>query len=163
MKIELSRDWNEFLSALISRNVKFVLIGGHAVAVHGEPRLTEDLDVFAEPSPENAEKLRAALVDFGFGAAAPSAEELAQPGKVWMLGRKPQRIDVLTQISGVTFERAWESKVEIKLPAGSLFVIGKDALIANKRASAREKDLRDVALLTQDGEPRPKRKPKRKR
>jgi len=82
VKIELNRSFREFLSALISRHVRFVLIGGHAVAGHGEPRLTEDLDVFVEPTIENARRLREALCDFGFGSAAPSAEELATPDKV---------------------------------------------------------------------------------
>ena len=162
MRVELSRDWNEFLSALISRSVKFVLVGGHAVAAHGEPRLTEDLDVFVEPSAGNAEALRAALVDFGFGAAAPAASELATPGKVWMLDRKPQRIDILTQISGVTFEEACKGRVELQFAKRPLFVIGRVELIRNKRASGRDKDLRDVALLEAAPAPR-KRKPKRKR
>ena len=88
MKIELNRDWTEFLSALISRRVRFLLIGGHAVAGHGEPRLTEDLDVFVEPTLPNARRLRDALVDFGFGSVAPSAEDLAEADKVFMLGRE---------------------------------------------------------------------------
>jgi hypothetical protein len=88
VKIELNRDWSEFLSALISRRVRFLLIGGHAVAGHGEPRLTEDLDVFVAPTLANARRLRDALCDFGFAAAAPSAEDLACPDKVFMLGRK---------------------------------------------------------------------------
>lgn len=74
MKIELNRDWSEFLSALISRRVRFLLIGAHAVAGHGEPRLTEDLDVFVAPTLENAQRLRDALCDFGFGAAAHGGE-----------------------------------------------------------------------------------------
>ena len=74
MKIELNRDWSEFLCALIGRRVRFVLIGGHAVAGHGEPRFTEDLDVFVEPTLANARRLRAALADFGFGEShRPSA------------------------------------------------------------------------------------------
>ena len=72
MKIELSRDWTEFLSALISHRVRFVLVGGHAVSGHAEPRLTEDLDVFVERTPTNARRLRQALVDFGFGKVAPA-------------------------------------------------------------------------------------------
>ena len=76
MRIELGRDWSEFLKALISHRVKFLLIGGHAVAAHAEPRLTEDLDVFVEATDQNGERLRAALVDFGFGAIAPPAAEL---------------------------------------------------------------------------------------
>ena len=147
MKIELNRDWTEFLCALIARRVRFVLVGGHAVAGHGEPRLTEDLDVFVEPSLENARRLREALVDFGFAAVAPSARELAARDRIFMLGRKPWRIDILTGIDGVTFPQAWASRVKAEFVASPLFVIGRDALIANKRAAARDKDLLDVSLL----------------
>ena len=112
MKIELNRDWSEFLSALISRRVRFVLIGGHAVAGHAEARLTEDLDVFVAPSRANAARLREALVDFGFAGAAPPVEVLAQPKKVLMLGRKPWRIDILTGIDGVTFPEACDAEAD---------------------------------------------------
>jgi hypothetical protein len=147
VRIELSRDWTEFLSVLIARRVRFLLVGGHAVAGHGEPRLTEDLDVFVEPTVANAKRLREALEDFGFGAVAPSVEELSTVDKIFMLGRKPWRIDILTGIDGVTFREAWATKVEAKFAVKPLFVIGRDALIANKRASARDKDLLDIALL----------------
>ena len=147
MKIELSRDWTEFLSALIARRVRFLLVGGHAVAGHGEPRLTEDLDVFVEPTAANARRLREALVDFGFGKVAPAVEELATPDKIFMLGRKPWRIDILTGIDGVTFRECWASKVQADFPTEPLYVIGRAALLANKRASGRDKDLLDVALL----------------
>jgi hypothetical protein len=164
VKIELSRDWTEFLSALIARRVRFVLVGGHAVAGHGEPRLTEDLDVFAEPSAANARRLRGALVDFGFGAVAPSAAELAVPDKIFMLGRKPWRIDILTGIDGVTFDEAWTTKVEAEFATRPLYVIGREALIANKRAAARDKDLLDVALLERGSSPgRGKKRRARKR
>ena len=147
MSIELNRDWTEFLSLLISRRVRFVLVGGHAVAAHGEPRLTEDLDVFVEPRLANATRLRDALSAFGFGTDLPPARELAIPGKIWMLGRKPWRIDVLTKIDGVTFRQAWRGRVRVDFGPGSLSVIGRKDLIANKRASGRDKDLRDVAIL----------------
>jgi hypothetical protein len=147
VKIDLNRDWTEFLCAMISRRVRFVLVGGHAVAGHGEPRLTEDLDVFVEPTLPNARRLRKALADFGFDALAPPAEELAKPGRIFMLGRKPWRVDVLTSIDGVTFREAWASRVEAEFVASPLYVIGRDALIANKRAAARDKDMLDVALL----------------
>ncbi len=157
MKIELNHDWSEFLRALIARGVKFVLVGGHAVAGHGEPRLTEDLDVFVEPSLENARRLREALVDFGFGDVAPPAVDLAEADRIFMLGRKPWRIDILTGIDGVTFAEAWASRVEADFAAPPLFVIGRDALIANKRAAGRDKDWLDVALLQRHGPVRPKR------
>lgn len=147
VKIELNRDWSEFLSALISRRVRFLLIGGHAVAGHSEARLTEDLDVLVEPEIHNAERLRQALIDFGFEAAAPAATELAMPNKVFMLGRKPWRIDVLTTIAGVTFEEAWGGRVAAEFEGGELWVIGREELIKNKRAAGREQDLRDVAML----------------
>jgi hypothetical protein len=117
VKIDLNRDWNEFLCALIAHRVRFVMIGGHAVAAYGEPRLTEDLDVFVEPALVNARRLRAALVDFGFGAAAPSVELLAERDKVFMLGRKPWRVDILTGIDGVTFREAWKGRVEAEFEA----------------------------------------------
>ena len=147
MKIDLNRDWSEFLCALIAHRVRFVMIGGHAVAAHGEPRLTEDLDVFVEPTPANARRLRAALGDFGFGAAAPSLTLLAARDKVFMLGRKPWRIDILTGIDGVSFREAWAGRVEAEFMASPLFVIGRRALIKNKRAAGRAKDLLDVAQL----------------
>jgi len=147
VKIELNRDWSEFLCALIGRRVRFVLIGGHAVAGHGEPRFTEDLDVFVEPTLANARRLRAALVDFGFGEGLPSAKDLAAEDKVFMVGRKPNRIDILTGIDGVSFADVWASRVEAKFEASPLFVIGREALLLNKRASGRRKDLLDIAML----------------
>lgn len=147
MRIELNHDWTEFLSALIARRVRFMLIGGHAVAGHGEPRLTEDLDVLVDATLANARRLRDALIDFGFGAVAPAAEDLAKPDKVFMLGRKPWRIDILTGIDGVTFAQAWAGRVEAVFVAKPLFVIGREALLKNKRAAGRAKDLADIALL----------------
>jgi hypothetical protein len=163
VKIDLNRDWNEFLCALIARRVRFLLVGGHAVAGHGEPRLTEDLDVFVEPTLANARRLREALADFGFAAVAPSAEELATPDRIFMLGRKPWRIDILTGIDGVTFREAWAGRVRAEFIAAPLYVIGRDALIANKRAAARDKDLLDVALLERHRVGRAGRRTRRKK
>jgi hypothetical protein len=145
--LSLNDDWNEFLRALTSRGTRFLLIGGHALAVHAEPRFTEDLDVFVQPSLSNAKRVHAALVDFGFGSVIPNASEFAKPGLVWMLGRKPRRIDILTGISGVTFSEAERGSVAITLAGILVPVIGRAALIRNKLASARPKDLADVAML----------------
>ena len=163
MKIQLNPDWTEFLSLLISKRVRFVLVGGHAVAAHGEPRLTEDLDVFVGPTLANATRLREALLAFGFGNDVPTAKELAMPGKILMLGRKPWRIDVLTKIDGVTFASAWHGRVEAEFSPAPLFIIGRKDLIANKRASGRDKDLRDVAMLQALSSPRPRRTAPRRR
>ncbi len=145
--LHLNDDWNEFLRVLTSTGTRYLLIGGHALAVHAEPRFTEDLDVFVQPSLPNARRLRAALVEFGFGSVMPEAAELAKPNLVWMLGRKPRRIDILTGISGVTFNEAERGSVDVKVGETRVLVIGRAALIRNKRASARPKDLADVAIL----------------
>lgn len=94
--LRLNDDWSEFLLALISTGTRFLLIGGHAIAVHAEPRFTEDLDVFVKPDRKNAARLRAALDEFGFGDLAPAVGDLVRANRVWMLGRKPRRIDILT-------------------------------------------------------------------
>lgn len=156
MKVELGRDWFEFLSLLISHRVRFVLIGGHAVAAHGEPRLTEDLDVLVGPGLANARRLRAALVEFGFDDSLPPAKELARPGKIWMLGRKPWRIDILNRIDGVGFARVWKGRVPLEFEAGPLAVIGLDELILNKKAAGRPQDVADVARL-RTGRRRPRK------
>lgn len=132
---DLNEDWREFLSLLIAHRVRFVLVGGHALAAHARPRHTEDLDVFVEPTRANAARLRAALVDFGFGSVAPSVAELAERDRVFMLGRKPLRIDVLTGIDGVGFRAAWAGRITTELSAGPVPVIGREALIANKLAA----------------------------
>jgi hypothetical protein len=143
----LHDDWHEFLATLLSRNIRFVLIGGHAVAVHAEARFTEDLDVLVDPAPTNARKLHAALVDFGFGSMVPDPDELTERDQVWMLGRKPYRIDVLTSVSGVSFARAWKNRVIVEIAGLDVPVIGRAELIANKRAAGRDKDRFDLAML----------------
>ncbi|MDQ3037909.1 MAG: hypothetical protein M3Y87_36275 [Myxococcota bacterium] len=142
----LPPDWREFFESLLAHEVRFVTIGALAVAVHAEPRFSEDLDVLVEPSVDNAARLRAALVSFGF-TAPPDAEVLAHPDHMLMIGRKPLRIDVLKSISGVTFEEAWRGRVEVEIDGLLLPVIGREELVRNKRAAGRNKDLRDVALL----------------
>lgn len=143
----IPRDWKEFLSALLSENTKFLLIGAHALAYHVEARLTEDLDVFVEPTPENAERVLRALERFGFGGSIADKGELAVPDRVFMLGVKPWRIDILTGIDGVSFDQAWQGREQVDFHGITLYVIGRAELLANKRASGRKKDLVDVALL----------------
>lgn len=135
MKIELNRDWSGFLSALIARRVKFVLVGGHAASL------------------ANARRLRDALIDFGFGVVAPSVEELAAADKIFMLGRKPWRIDVLTGIDGVTFAEAWASRVEADFVVKPLFVIGRNAHQEQGRCCTSEGPLGRRRALT-DGRAR---------
>jgi hypothetical protein len=145
----IHRDWQEFLNALLSENTRFLLIGAHALAFHVEARVTEDLDVFVEPTVENGARILRALERFGFGGLVSKADEFAVVDRVFMLGAKPWRIDILTGIDGVTFDEAWASRQRVNFHGIELDCIGRDALIKNKRAAGRKKDLVDVALLEQ--------------
>ena len=144
-------DWREFLRLLHSQNTRFLLIGAHALAFHAEARLTEDLDVFVEPTVENAIALRAALEHFGFANAA-TVEELATPDRVFMLGVKPWRIDILTGIDGVTFAEAWATRERVSFHGIELDIISRAMLIQNKRAAGRKKDRVDLLLLEDEPE-----------
>jgi hypothetical protein len=159
VKIELNRDWTDFLSALISNRVRFVLVGGHAVAGHGEPRPTEDLDVFVEQSPVNARKLRRALVELGFGNVAPTASELARPHKVFMLDHKPWRIDILTSIDGVSFAQAWKSRVEAEFKSAPVRDWSRDVDQEQARGGTRSRSSRcRVARAARKATPKSKTK-----
>lgn len=145
--VTIPPDWKEFLEALRLQSTRFLLIGGHALAYHAEARLTEDLDVFVEPTAENAERVWRALREFGFSETTAAPSMFAVPNKVFMIGRKPWRIDILTGIDGVTFADAWATKIRVDFHGVEVFVIGREALLTNKRASGRKKDLLDVELL----------------
>jgi hypothetical protein len=114
------------------------------VAFHGQPRFTKDIDVFVEASPENAERLLAALSDFGFGSVGLDVSDFSTPGKIVQLGVAPNRVDLLTTIDGVTFDEAWTGKVAGHYGRQAVYYIGRAELIRNKRASGRPQDLLDL-------------------
>jgi len=143
----LPDDFREFLRLLVEHEVEFMVIGGHAVSHHGYPRFTHDVDVVVEPSRENAERLIAALDDFGFGALDLTAAEFTRDTTV-VLGRAPHEIDIMTFVKGVELKSAWDRRSYGSLDGVSVPFIGKDDLIANKRAVGRPEDLADVARLT---------------
>jgi len=143
-------DWAEVLGALADSGSRFLVVGAHAMAVHGVPRGTQDLDVWIDPARPNAERVWLGLAAFG----APlqdlgiSREDLSRPGYVIQLGLPPNRIDLLTSISGVPdFETAWAERVEHVLAGRKVPFIGRAALIRNKRGSGRRKDLADLEAL----------------
>jgi predicted nucleotidyltransferase len=146
--MELPRDWKEFLSLLVEHRVRFLLVGGHALAAHGFPRFTGDLDVWVEPGRQNAERVMKALIAFGFGGVRGLSDvDFASPGTVVALGNPPMRIDLLTSISGVTFKVAWRRRKRAEVSGLRLAILGLEDLIANKRAAGRPKDLADVETL----------------
>lgn len=156
--MDVPRDWSEFISLLLRHRVKFLLIGAHALAVHGRPRATLDLDVFVEPSVANARLVGAALADFGFAASAEQWRHLAEPDRMMRLGREPLRIDILNQISGVRFATAWKNRVRGTFAGHRVSVLSLRDYRRNKRASGRPKDLLDLALLDEAGRPRARRR-----
>lgn len=145
--MDLHEDWKEFLRLLNSHEVEYLIIGAHALAFHGSPRLTGDLDFFVGPSEENVTRLYRALEDFGFGSVLPPAESLLFERKVLMLGRPPYRIDILNDITGVPFEQAWMNRVLGEVEGIPVPFIARDDLVANKRASGRAKDVADLEAL----------------
>jgi hypothetical protein len=143
----LQADLREFIALLSSHEVEYVVVGGHAVAFHGHPRFTGDMDFLVRPTPENARRVLAVLDDFGFGTIGVSEGDLTTPGRVVQLGHPPNRIDILTSISGVDFDAAWASRIETEMAGQRVRMIGWSELLQNKRASGRQQDLVDVAKL----------------
>jgi hypothetical protein len=143
-------DFEELFECLTARNVRFVVVGGHALAYHGRPRYTKDLDVFVEPTAENAERLLAALEDFGFGGLGLTMSDFDKPGRIVQLGVAPNRIDLLTAIDGVSFDQAWQGRVAGRFGTESVPFLGRRELLANKRAVGRLQDLADIELLESD-------------
>ncbi len=137
----LSKDWREFLELLNSRGVDYVIVGAHSLALHGRPRYTGDLDILVRSPPENARTLVDILNEFGFGQSGFEEPDFVKREQLIQLGGVPTRIDLLTSISGVSIEEA-------ELDGIPVFVLGKEALIQNKRAVGRAQDLADLDTLT---------------
>lgn len=143
----MNPDFFDMLSALSGEGAEYLLVGAHALAAHGLPRATGDIDIWIRPSPENAERVWRALV--GFGAAIPgaSAADLEHPGWVFQLGVVPRRIDLMTSIDGVEFDDAWPNRLVVMLGTQPVPILGRLELIRNKRAVGRPQDLADAARL----------------
>jgi len=145
--MEISKDFEEFLQLLNEHKVRYLVIGGYAVAIHARPRFTNDLDVFVDTERPNAESVLAALKDFGFGDVGIMLDDLTNVDQVIQLGFPPFRIDLLTSITGVSFPEAWERRVTAKYGKQAVFFISKQDLITNKKGMGRKRDLEDVDEL----------------
>ena len=143
----MNRDFAEMLSALSAAGAEYLIVGAHAVAAHGHPRATGDLDIWVRPTSDNAARVWSALQGFGAPLFDVTREDLARPGVVFQIGVPPCRIDILTEITGVTFDEAWPERLVADVEGRPLPFIGRSALLANKRAAARPKDLGDLAAL----------------
>jgi hypothetical protein len=143
----LSKDWREFLELLNSRGVDYVIVGAQSLAFHGRPRYTGALNIFVRPTPENARLLVDLLKQFGFAHSGFKETDFIEPEQMIQLGRAPNRIDLLSSISGVSTDEAFASRVSAELDGIPVFILGKDALIQNKRAVGRPQDLADLDIL----------------
>ncbi len=145
----MNEDFRDLLRALLEADARFLVVGAHAMAVHGVPRATGDLDVWVAAEPENADRVMQALSRFGAPLASigVTRADFARENQVIQIGLPPRRIDLLTSISGVGFEDAWASRVAHEIEGLSVPFLGRDALVRNKRASGRAKDRADLEAL----------------
>lgn len=129
-----NQDFKDMLFALSEANAEFLLVGAYALAVHGHPRATGDLDIWVRADSKNAPRVFQSLAAFGAPLDDLTIEDLSKPGVVFQIGVEPSRIDILTAISGVDFNRAWDRRVSIEMDGVCINVLGREDLIVNKRA-----------------------------
>ncbi|HET7711096.1 MAG TPA: nucleotidyltransferase [Thermoanaerobaculia bacterium] len=143
----MNRHFEEILSALSAAGVEYLIIGAHAVAVHGYPRATKDLDIWVRPDPGNARRVWEALVAFGAPLHDVNADDFATADTIYQLGVDPIRIDLITSTEGLSFEEAWKRRVSAEIDGMRYPVIGREDLIRTKRAVGRPQDLVDADRL----------------
>ena len=148
--MELDKDFNEFVELFLEHNVRFLIVGDYALAAHGLPRATGDLDAWVWINPENAQNIMRALNAFGFQNLSLTESDFSKEDSIIQLGYPPFRIDILTSIDGVAFDQAWEKKVVVELNGMNVPFIGRDDLITNKKAAGRPQDIADVSRLTSE-------------
>lgn len=143
----IAPDFREFAACANARDVRYLIVGGYAVAYHGHPRYTKDLDVWIDRTEGNVRRLLLALDDFGFGSLDLTAKDFLEPDRIVQLGYPPVRIDLLTSLQGVEFDESWEGRELLDLDDVTIPFIGLEALRANKRAIGRHQDLADLEEL----------------
>ncbi len=143
----LPKDLKEFIVLLNSNRVEYVVVGAFALAFHGRPRYTGDLDLLVRPSRENAERMEKVVTAFQFASLGLTASDFAESDHIVQLGQPPNRIDLITSLTGVDFDEVWATRVPSALEGLPVAFISKECLIRNKKAAARPQDLADVAAL----------------
>ena len=145
MRVE--KDFEEFVELLNAHNVEYLIVGAYAVSFHAVPRNTGDIDIFVKPDKENARNLLRVLRDFGFGSLEITEDDVLNPDCVIQLGYEPNRIDLLTSISGVEFDEAYKDRKTGMFGKSRTNFISLEHLIKNKQAASRAKDIADAELL----------------
>ncbi len=145
--MEVQEDYRELLKSLNAHDVEYVIVGAYALAYHGAPRFTGDLDILVRPTEKNAGRVILALKDFGFEFQELSPSDFQAPDKVVQLGLPPVRVDLITSLTGVTWDEASSGKQKASYGGVPVWYIGREQLIANKRALGRKRDLADLEAL----------------
>ena len=140
----MNQDFVDLLQAFVAHDVRFLIVGAYALALHGRPRATGDLDVWVDATPENATRVMQALAAFGAPLSDISEADLSRPGVVFQLGVVPGRVDILTELTGLTFDEAWPGRVRHAFGPVPVDFIGRESFIRNKRATGRARDLGDI-------------------
>jgi hypothetical protein len=148
--MEAQKDFKELLELFNGHKVEYMIAGAYALAYHGAPRFTGDIDIFVKPSLDNAQRILSALSDFGFGSLNLTIDDFQNPDSVVQLGVPPVRIDIITSITGVTWQEADKGKLEGVYGDIPVYFLGREQYIANKRAIGRKKDLADLESLGEE-------------
>ena len=152
-----SRDYEEFVESLNRSGARYLIVGAHAVAFHARPRATKDLDIFIEPTPENAERVLAAIRQFLGTDLGLDAQDLSTPGQIVQLGVAPSRIDLLSRLAGIeTFQAAWQRRIEAEFGDTETHYLSIDDLILAKRGAGRDQDKADLRALLRARRGKPK-------
>jgi hypothetical protein len=145
--MEVQPDFRDLLALLNAHEVAYLIVGGYALAFHGAPRFTGDIDIYVRPDSQNARRVIAALADFGFGSLGISTDDFERIEHVVQLGVPPVRVDLMTSITGVSWEEADAGKERGTYGELPVFYLGRREFVANKRATGRRKDLADLEAL----------------
>jgi len=148
--MEVQQDFRDLLASFNDHKVEYIIVGGYALAFHGAPRYTGDIDILVNPDTQNARRIMAALNEFGFGSVGLAEEDFESPDKVVQLGVPPVRVDIITSLTGVSWEEAFSGRVAGKYGDLPVYYIGRKEFIANKRAIGRKKDLADLDALGEE-------------
>jgi predicted nucleotidyltransferase len=143
----LNQDFKEFIKSLNDKQVHYLVIGGYALAFHGHPRYTKDLDIWVEMTNDNAEHIIEALQEFGFGSLPLEKKDFLAPNQMIQLGYPPSRIDLLTSADGVDFESCYQARVTTEIDGQTVYFIDLENLKKNKRATGRAQDVADLEKL----------------
>jgi len=145
--METHPDFRELLALFNAHHVEYLIVSGYVLALHGAPRFTGELDIFMNPEAANAQRIRAALADFGFASVGLTANDFARPDQVVQLGGPPVRIDLITSITGVSWDEAWTGRVTGRYGDIPVSYIDRAQFVANKRATGKTKDVADLEVL----------------